>query len=192
MAESTDSNRTFWPVFVIVAALSVATVWRFSPELGQHLPDSVRASICSLFGRTATVSAPAAEATPADDDATAAEPAQPEPDARTGVQAAAAAAEKAPRTKPKTEPVADARKQLPRQQQQSPSVSPYLEPAAKALREFRQLNADFERRRGDMPLAEQRAVMKKLHALNQRVESLNRKHREWKQSHPQAAGSSSR
>ena len=190
MAESTDSNRTFWPVFVIVAALSVATVWRFSPELGRHLPDSVRASICSLFGRTATVSAPAAETTPAADAVAAEpaqpEPAQPEPDARTGVQTAAA-------PQPKPAPVADARRPLPRKPPQpSPAVSPYLEPAAKALREFRQLNADFERRRGDMSMAEQRAVMKKLHTLNQRVEFLNRKHREWKQSHPQAAGSSSR
>lgn len=185
MAESSDRSQIFWPVFVTVAALSSATVWRFAPELGRHLPDSVRTSICALFGRTATVSAPAAETSSADD---AAPQDQTEPDARTTARDASAAV-----PQPKATSVADARKPaLPREPQSSAAVSPYLEPAAKALREFRQLNADFERRQNGMSLAEQRAVMKKLHALNQRVESLNRKHREWKQAHPQAAGSSSR
>ena len=69
---------------------------------------------------------------------------------------------------------------------QTPTGSPYLEPAAQALREYRKLSADFEKRKKNMDMAEQRAAMKKLHAQNQRVEYFNRKHREWKDSHPAA------
>ena len=39
-------GRYFWPVYVAVAALSCAAVWRFAPVLGARLPPEIRVNIC--------------------------------------------------------------------------------------------------------------------------------------------------
>ena len=39
----------FWPIYVAVASVSGALVWRFAPTLGANLPDDVRTRICSVF-----------------------------------------------------------------------------------------------------------------------------------------------
>ena len=45
-------GRYFWPVYVAVAALSCAAVWRFAPVLGARLPPGVRARICNAVDST--------------------------------------------------------------------------------------------------------------------------------------------
>ncbi len=42
-------GRYFWPIYVAVASLSCAAVWRFAPVLGARLPPGARARICSVF-----------------------------------------------------------------------------------------------------------------------------------------------
>lgn len=41
-------GKLFWPVYLIVAAASVAATWVYSPMLGEKLPQSVREPICRL------------------------------------------------------------------------------------------------------------------------------------------------
>lgn len=56
-------GKTFWPVFVIVAALSTALTWTFAPTLGACLPDSARKGIIDAVrtcsGRTPSPAVPA-------------------------------------------------------------------------------------------------------------------------------------
>ena len=188
-------SRNFGPVFVAIAAISSALVWRFAPEAGPKLPASVRDAIlsavrsaCPPSGAVQAGPAPAAgpeagvvvpggavaNALPkADAEAPKASAPEPAPAARTS----------APKAASPREPAAVARTA------QNPTGSPFLEPAAKALREFRAQSEAFEKRQKKMSLADQRAGMKKLAALRDRVEFFNRKHREWKQAHPAASGS---
>lgn len=172
-------GKNFWPVYVSIAVISGAITWKFAPEAGQKLPSPVRdlilATVQEASGRKAPPAPPkaAAEAPAQADTAVRAPAARPAP----APQAPAVAARK--QKKPGT-PAASAAP--------SASGSPYLEPAAKALSEYKALSADFEKRRSGMDLAQQRATMKKLHALNERVEFYNTKHREWKKAHPAAAG----
>ena len=169
-------SRNFWPVFVAVSTVSAAFVWRFAPDVGQKLPypfrDLLHDVICGHAQASASVAdgpfvaAPVAVADKAGEDS-------PPSGADQASAAHDARAAKGPAPVPKTA--------------QNPTGSPYLEPAAQALREYRKLSAEFEKRQKNMGMAEQRAAMKKLHAQNQRVEYFNRKHREWKESHPAAA-----
>ena len=39
-------GKHFWPLFVAVAAISCALVWRYAPALGARLPPEIRANIC--------------------------------------------------------------------------------------------------------------------------------------------------
>jgi len=176
-------GRNFWPVFVAVSTLSAAIVWRFSPDVGQKLPYAFRDFLHDTFyGRTPASARPSAGKSPA-----AAVVAEAVPAPAAAPEAAAASvpvqggrpATEAPRSAKSAKEPAPVAKTA-----ENPTGSPYLEAAAKALREYRQLSADFEKRQKQLDLAQQRATMKKLHALNQRVEFLNRKHREWKNAHP--------
>ena len=156
-------SGNFWPVFVTVSTISAAAVWKFAPDIGQKLPYPFRDFLHDVVCGRAQV--------PADDvGSTVGEKAPAD-----AVQAPAA---NAVRTTREPAPVPKTA--------QNPTGSPYLEPAAQALREYRKLSTDFEKRKKNMDMAEQRAAMKKLHAQNQRVEYFNRKHREWKDSHPAA------
>lgn len=165
-------SGNFWPIFVTVAALSTAVVWKYGPVVGQKLPPPLRDVVNRGGGHA-----------PSDQLA----PTRVQPDGATAPALANADAAsrpagtpedgKSPKTPSAVTPTA-----------QNPTGSPYLEPAAKALREYKRLLADFERRQKGMDVAAQRAAMKKLHGLNSRVEFLNRKHREWKESHPAASG----
>ena len=47
-------GKYFWPLYIAVASLSCALVWRFAPALGARLPADVRARICAVFGPGAT------------------------------------------------------------------------------------------------------------------------------------------
>ena len=149
-------SGNFWPVFVTVSTISAAAVWKFAPDIGQKLPYPFRDFLHDVVCGRAQVPAGDVEST-------------------VGEKAPAA---NAVRTTREPAPVPKTA--------QTPTGSPYLEPAAQALREYRKLSADFEKRKKNMDMAEQRAAMKKLHAQNQRVEYFNRKHREWKDSHPAA------
>ena len=40
-------GKFFWPIYVAVASVSCALVWKFAPALGTLLPPAVRARICS-------------------------------------------------------------------------------------------------------------------------------------------------
>ena len=40
-------GKFFWPIYVAVASVSCALVWKFAPALGAQLPPAVRARICS-------------------------------------------------------------------------------------------------------------------------------------------------
>ena len=40
-------GKCFWPIYVAVASVSCALVWRFAPALGAHLPRGVRDRICA-------------------------------------------------------------------------------------------------------------------------------------------------
>ena len=42
-------GKHFWPIYVAVASVSGALVWRFAPVIGANLPDDVRTRICSVF-----------------------------------------------------------------------------------------------------------------------------------------------
>ena len=160
-------SGNFWPVFVTVSTISAAAVWKFAPDIGQKLPYPFRDFLHDVVCGRAQVPAPVGDGRSADDASTAAV------GSTVGEKAPAANAVRAtrePAPVPKTA--------------QNPTGSPYLEPAAQALREYRKLSADFEKRKKNMDIAEQRAAMKKLHAQNQRVEYFNRKHREWKEGFP--------
>ena len=172
-------NGNFWTVFTAVAVVSSAFVWKFAPEAGQKLPVSIRDRICSAVHK----SRPGSSRTgihPVNDDTRVAAPATPPAPPKPVVTAT---------PQPPAQTKASAQAKVPAQTRpaKAESGSPYLEPAAKALREYRNLSASLEKNRKTMALAEQRAAMKKLHELNERVEFLNRKHREWKASH--SAGS---
>ena len=188
-------GANFWPVFVTVAALSSAVVWKFSPEVGRKLSPSVRDAI-----RGTVRHAPAATpAHPMTDNPTA-DVQAPSPKVREkpAVQSTTPRGEADGAREAVVAGVTDTqRKQDGKKPKapgavtpsaQNPTGSPYLEPAAKALREYKRLLADFERKQKGMNIAAQRAAMKKLHETNARVEFLNQKHREWKQSHPAASG----
>ena len=45
-------GKYFWPVYVAVASVSCALVWRFAPKLGARLPPAVRARICHAVDTT--------------------------------------------------------------------------------------------------------------------------------------------
>lgn len=169
-------SGNFWPVFVTVSTISAAAVWKFAPDIGQKLPYPFRDFLHDVVCGRAQVPAPVGDGRSAADASTAAVGSTVgEKAPADAVQAPAANAVRTTR-----EPA-----QVPKTAQ-NPTGSPYLEPAAQALREYRKLSADFEKRKKNMDMAEQRAAMKKLHAQNQRVEYFNRKHREWKDSHPAA------
>ena len=40
-------GKFFWPIYIAVASVSCALVWRFAPALGERLPPDVRARICA-------------------------------------------------------------------------------------------------------------------------------------------------
>ncbi len=46
-------GKFFWPIYVAVASVSCALVWRFSPALGASLPPEVRARICTAVESSA-------------------------------------------------------------------------------------------------------------------------------------------
>ena len=190
----------FGPVFVIVAAISSALVWRYAPEVGPKLPAPARDAILSAVRAVcpspgavqaasdpATAEPEAAAAVPGGGTANASSNAKPE-----APKASAPAAAPAPSAATRTSVAKAASSKTPAavaRTAQNPTGSPFLEPAAKALREFRAQSEAFEKRQQKMSLADQRAGMKKLAALRDRVEFFNRKHREWKQAHPAASGS---
>ena len=35
-------GKSFWPIYIAVASISCALVWRFAPVLGERLPADVR------------------------------------------------------------------------------------------------------------------------------------------------------
>ena len=171
-------SRNFWPFFVSVATVSAALGWRVAPDVGQKLPypfrDLLHDVVCGRAqAPTAAVDGPSAAAAPAVAADKAGKDSPAGADQASAVDSARAA--KGPAPVPKTA--------------QNPTGSPYLESAAQALREYRRMSEEFEKRQKSMGMAEQRAEMKKLHAQNQRVEYFNRKHREWKASHPAAPAS---
>lgn len=188
----------FWPIFVTVAALSSAVVWKYSPEIGRRLSPSAREAIRNAVGAQPPAAAetedadvhPASNVTRPGDSAVESPANTVAAVAKKTVPAAPAAA--APTTPPPAKTSGgSASPKAPgpvTPTAQNPTGSPYLEPAAKALREYKRLLADFERKEKGMNIAAQRAAMKKLHEVNARVEFLNRKHREWKASHPAAPG----
>ena len=47
-------GKYFWPIYVAVASVSCALVWRFAPALGARLPPEVRARICNAVDSTTT------------------------------------------------------------------------------------------------------------------------------------------
>ena len=171
-------NGNFWTVFTAVAVVSSAFVWKFAPEAGQKLPASVRNRIYDSV-RMFRPGASRAEVRSGDIVA----PATPPVETAAPVPAVVAAPKPAAAAVP-----AKSKSPVPGKPAKAGSESPYLGPAAKALREYRTLSASLEKNRKRMGLAEQRAAMKKLHELNERVEFLNRKHREWKASHPAGSG----
>ena len=63
-------GKYFWPIYVAVASVSCALVWRFAPALGSSLPPAVRARICHAVDSTVAVfSDTAVEQKPASPDA---------------------------------------------------------------------------------------------------------------------------
>ena len=40
-------GKFFWPIYIAVASVSCALVWRFAPALGERLPPEVRGRICA-------------------------------------------------------------------------------------------------------------------------------------------------
>lgn len=64
-------GKNFWPVFIIVAAVSLAATWRFAPVVGEKMPaanrEKIRDAVAACLGH-ATASADAARpAAPASD-----------------------------------------------------------------------------------------------------------------------------
>ena len=45
-------GKYFWPIYVAVASVSCALVWRFAPAIGVRLPPAVRARICNAVDTT--------------------------------------------------------------------------------------------------------------------------------------------
>lgn len=43
-------GKHFWPIYISVASISCALVWRFAPALGECLPSGARDRICSAVG----------------------------------------------------------------------------------------------------------------------------------------------
>ena len=166
-------SRNFWPVFVSVATISAALVWKFAPDVGQKLPYPFRDLLHDVVCGRARAPAPDADG-----------PSATAPASGMAEETSPAGAGQTPATHAVRKEKAPAPVQ---KTAQNPTGSPYLEQAAQALREYRKLSAEFEKRQKSMDMAEQRAAMKKLHAQNQRVEYFTRKHREWKESHPAAA-----
>lgn len=156
-----EQKSYFWPIFIIVLAVLTAGIWKLAPIVFSWIPqsaiESIRDSARRNLWRTTDAPSPAGTedfSTPAD-----AFPLNAE------IPASRTTTTKSPMPVAKTA--------------QNPTGSPYLEAAAKALREYRRLSVGLK----DMGLPEQRAAMRKLHMLNERVEFLNRKHREWKEQH---------
>ena len=42
-------GKHFWPIYIAVASISCALVWRFAPALGECLPTGVRDRICAAL-----------------------------------------------------------------------------------------------------------------------------------------------
>ena len=65
-------GKSFWPIYIAVASISCALVWRFAPALGERLPADVRDRICaavdSATGRFSRNGKAAEESTTAQDD----------------------------------------------------------------------------------------------------------------------------
>lgn len=67
-------GKNFWPIYIIVAAVSLAATWKYAPALGEKLPPANRAAIFNVvakcFGKTveeASDTVPAAPAAAASD-----------------------------------------------------------------------------------------------------------------------------
>lgn len=183
-------SRNFGPVFTTISAISLALVWKFAPEIGLKLPkplrDAIFSSVQSVCGGDRSAQAagtPSAASAPA----VAADRPTAVPDRESAARQPAAPAAAVPvREAAAKAPVKAA--DATARSVQNPTGSPYLEPAAKALGEYKKLSAVLEKKRKGMGMAEQRQLMKKLNALHERVEFYNRKHREWKQAHPAKPG----
>lgn len=154
-----EPRSYFWPIFIIVLAGFTAGVWKLAPIISSWIPqsaiESIRDSARRNLWRTTDVpsSAGTEESSP---------PSEAFP---LDAEISASWTTKTPMPVAKTA--------------QNPTGSPYLEAAAKALREYRRLSVGLK----DMDLPQQRTAMRKLHMLNERVEFLNRKHKEWKEQH---------
>ena len=154
-----EQKSNFWPIFIIVLAALTAGVWKLAPIVYSWIPRSAIESIRDSANRNLrrTTDAPSSAGTEGFSTPSDAFPLDAEiPASRTT---------KSPMPVAKTA--------------QNPTGSPYLEAAAKALREYRRLSVGLK----NMDLPEQRAAMRKLHMLNERVEFLNRRHRAWKEQH---------
>ena len=46
--------KFFWPIYIAVASISCALVWRFAPALGERLPPEVRSRICAAVDSVAS------------------------------------------------------------------------------------------------------------------------------------------
>ena len=49
-------GNSFWPIYIAVASISCALVWRFAPVLGERLPADVRERICAAVDSVASQS----------------------------------------------------------------------------------------------------------------------------------------
>ncbi len=56
-------GKNFWPIYIIVAALSLAATWKFAPIAGEKMPpatrEKIRKTVASCMGRSTPESAPA-------------------------------------------------------------------------------------------------------------------------------------
>lgn len=160
-----DDRSYAWPMLVIVAALLAAAIWKCAPVVASWIPPeaiaSIRESANRYFGRT-TDEPPSVSFVPEQTEEPLEEPFVPPPLLPKAVAA---------------------QTRLPSTNTAAAAESPYLKDAAKVYQEYRALLVDVNRGRNTMGLAEQREKMKKLHFLRERVEALNRLHREWKRKH---------
>jgi len=152
----------FWPLLLIAAALGTAAIWRYTSVFSGS--DDALSEAAPAPVAIAPVRAPVATEKPV---APVREPvAEKKAPASSKAKGDAKSVRAVPRTK------------------DNPTGSPWLEPAAKLLREYRRESAELERNKDRMDMAAQRAKMKKLHFMRERLEKLNARHRAWKAEHP--------
>lgn len=62
-------GKNFWPIYIIVAALSLAATWKYAPALGEKIPPASRAAIFDVvakcFGKTVKEASDTVPAAPA-------------------------------------------------------------------------------------------------------------------------------